>query len=112
MNWGKVVYVFFTLTSLTTISAYLYEPNVVLLFIIVSLNLISGILQLGVRNIFSSELFASSLVSVLHLSLAFVISQLRENSSLVYSLVVGASIANIFSLILFSIESAKSRDEY
>lgn len=112
MNWGKVVYVFFTLTSLTTISGYLYEPNSVLLFIVVSINLISAILQIGVRNIFSAELFASSLVSVLHLGFAFIVSQLRQNHSLVYSLVIGATIANIFSLILFSIESAKSKDDY
>ena len=52
MDWGKVIYVFFSLMSLTSIAGYLYDStSSVLLFTALCLNLISTILKIGVRNI-------------------------------------------------------------
>ena len=53
MQWGKVFYIFFTLMSLTTSAAFLYEDSLVALFIAGSVNMVSTILKIGVRNILS-----------------------------------------------------------
>jgi len=71
MQWGKVFYIFFTLMSLTTSAAFLYENSLVALFIAGSVNVVSTILKIGVRNILSAELLAGSLVADLHLIPAF-----------------------------------------
>jgi hypothetical protein len=79
MDWGKVVYVFFTLMSLTSTAGFLYEHTAVALFVAASLNLVSTILKLGVRNLLSAELLASSLVADLHLIPAFIYLELMGN---------------------------------
>ena len=71
MQWGKVFYVFFALMSLTTSASFLYEDSLVALFIAGSVNMISTILKIGVRNVLSAELLAGSLVADLHLIPAF-----------------------------------------
>ena len=71
MDWGKVIYVFFSLMSLTSIAGFLYEHSSVALFVAASLNLVSTILKIGVRNLLSAELLAGSLVADLHLIPAF-----------------------------------------
>ena len=100
MNWGKVIYIFFALMSLTTTAEFLYDKNEIALFVAAS------------KNLLSAELFASSLVADLHLIPAFVILQVSENATLSYSLAIGAVIANIFSLALVLIESSKSQEEF
>ncbi|MDL0087951.1 DUF6394 family protein [Campylobacter gastrosuis] len=112
MNWGKVVYVFFALMSLTTAAEFLYDKSPIALFVAASINLVSTLLKIGVRNVLAAELFASSLVADLHLIPAFVVLQVSANMTLAYSLVIGAVIANVFSLALVLIESSKSQDEF
>ncbi len=112
MDWGKVVYVFFTLMSLTSTAGFLYEHTAVALFVAASLNLVSTILKLGVRNLLSAELLASSLVADLHLIPAFVYLELMGNMQWAIALAIGALIANLFSMALVLIESSKTRDEY
>ncbi|MGH1600302.1 DUF6394 family protein [Campylobacter majalis] len=112
MNWGKVIYVFFALMSLTTAAGFLYDKNEIALFVAASINLVSTLLKIGIRNVLAAELFASSLVADLHLIPAFVILQTSTNDTLVYSLVIGAVIANIFSLALVLIESSKTQEEF
>lgn len=114
MNWGKVVYVFFALMSLTTIAGFIYDQNVIALFVAASVNAVSTLLKIGVRNLLSAELFASSLVADLHLIPAFIIVIVKGDSGMVMvvSLVIGAAIANVFSLILMLVESAKAKDEF
>ena len=112
MDWGKVVYVFFTLMSLTSTAGFLYEHTAVALFVAASLNLVSTILKLGVRNLLSAELLASSLVADLHLIPAFIYLELMDNTEWAIALAIGALIANIFSMALVMIESSKTREEY
>ena len=112
MNWGKVIYIFFALMSLTTAVEFLYDKNEIALFVAASISLVSTLLKIGVKNLLSAELFASSLVADLHLIPAFVILQVSSNAVLCYSLVIGAVIANIFSLVLVLIESAKTQEEF
>ena len=112
MNWSKVIYIFFALMSLTTTAGFLYDKNEVVLFVAASVNLISTLLKIGVRNMLSAELFASSLVADLHLIPAFVLLQTDGNPVIIYSLVIGAAIANLFSLTLVLIESSKTQDEF
>jgi len=112
MDWGKVVYVFFTLMSLTSTAGFLYEHTAVALFVAASLNLVSTILKLGVRNLLSAELLASSLVADLHLIPAFIYLELIGNMQWAIALAIGALIANLFSMALVLIESSKTRDEY
>ena len=112
MDWGKVVYVFFTLMSLTSTAGFLFEHTSVALFVAASLNLVSTILKLGVRNLLSAELLASSLVADLHLIPAFIYLELVGNIQWAIALAIGALIANIFSMALVLIESSKNREEY
>ncbi|MDY3132809.1 MAG: DUF6394 family protein [Campylobacter lanienae] len=112
MDWGKVIFTFFALMSLTTTAGFLVEDSAVALFIAASINLISTLLKVGVRNLLAAELFASSLVADLHLIPAFVLLITDYSQSMVYTLVIGAILANIFSIILILIEAYKTRDEF
>ncbi len=112
MDWGKVVYTFFALMSLTTTAGFLYEENSVTLFIAASINLVSTLLKIGVKNILAAELFASSLVADLHLIPAFLYVQLTENMKAAIALAIGAVVANVFSMALVLIEAAKSKEEF
>ena len=111
MNWGKVTYIFFSLMSLTTSAGFLYEDTAIALFLAASVNIISTILKIGVRNLLSAELLASSLVADLHLVPAFIAYTFYNNVELSIGLAIGAVVANIYSLALSLIESAKSNDE-
>ncbi|AII14627.1 putative membrane protein [Campylobacter iguaniorum] len=112
MNWGKVIYTFFALMSLTTTAGFLYDKSEITLFIAASINLISTLLKVGVRNMLSAELFASSLVADLHLIPAFVFLVTAGNMTVVYALVIGGAIANVFSMFLLLTEASKTRDEF
>ena len=112
MDLGKVIYVFFSLMSLTSTAGFLYDHSAVALFIAASLNLISTILKIGVRNLLSAELLASSLVADLHLIPAFIYLVVIGNETLAVALTIGALIANVFSMGLVYIESSKNREEY
>jgi len=112
MNWGKVFYIFFTLMSLTTSAAFLYEHSAVALFIAGSVNIISTLLKIGVRNILSAELLAGSLVADLHLIPAFFFLQFNDNHAMAVGLVIGAVIANLYTLFVSMIESAKEKADF
>ncbi|WP_104748360.1 DUF6394 family protein [Helicobacter cetorum] len=105
MDWGRVIHVLFSLISLTTIAGFLYEPNIVVLFVALALNLISTTLKIGVCKRFASELLASSLATILHLIPAFVFLQILNNLALAYMLMIGALISNAFCLVFLLIES-------
>lgn len=112
MDWGKVVYVFFSLMSLTSIAGFLYEHTAVALFVAASLNLVSTVLKMGVRNLLAAELLASSLVADLHLIPAFIYVEVVGNMDWAIALSIGALIANLFSMGLVYIESLKIHEEY
>ncbi len=112
MQWGKVFYIFFTLMSLTTSAAFLYEDSLVALFIAGSVNMISTIMKIGVRNILSAELLAGSLVADLHLIPAFFVMKFYENTPVAIGLVIGAVIANFYTIIVSMIESSKEKIDF
>ncbi len=112
MDWGKVFYIFFALMSLTTTAGFLYEDNATALFVAASINLVSTFLKIGVKNILSAELFASSFVADIHLIPAFIALVLYDNLTLAITLAIGAVIANAFSISLVLIEAAKAREEF
>lgn len=112
MNWGKVIFVFFALMSLTTTAGFLYEQHEAALFIAASINVTSTLLKIGVRNILAAELFASSLAADLHLIPAFIVLQTSADMTIVISLAIGAVVANVFSMALILIESAKIKEEF
>ncbi len=97
--------------SQTTTDGFLYEPNAIALFIAAGVNVISTILKLGVKNLLAAELLASSLVADLHLIPAFLVLTFTNDLPLTISLAIGAVVANIFSIALALIESAKSQDK-
>lgn len=111
MDWGKVIYVFFSLMSLTTTAGFLYEQNEVALFVAAGVNIISTILKIGVRNLLAAELLASSLVADLHLIPAFVVYVFYGNVKMAIAFAIGAVVANLFSTALALIESAKSQEK-
>lgn len=111
MDWGKVTYIFFSLMSLTTTAGFLYEPNAIALFLAAGVNVISTILKIGVKNLLSAELLASSLVADLHLIPAFMVLTFTDNIRMAIALAIGAIVANIFSVALALIESAKSQEK-
>ncbi len=110
MDWGKVIFVFFTLMSMTSTVGYLYDNNSLILFIAAMVNVISTILKVGVRNLLAAEMLASSIVADLHLIPAFFYSYYVQDASVAMALALGAFAANIFSIILVLIESARTRD--
>ena len=112
MQWGKVFYIFFTLMSLTTSAAFLYENSAIALFIAGSVNVVSTILKIGVRNILSAELLAGSLVADLHLIPAFFALQFYGNDRIAVGLVIGAVIANLYTIFVSMIESAKEKADF
>ncbi|RRS30229.1 MAG: membrane protein [Epsilonproteobacteria bacterium (ex Lamellibrachia satsuma)] len=112
MEWGKVFYIFFTLMSLTTSAAFLYENSLVALFIAGSVNVVSTILKIGVRNILSAELLAGSLVADLHLIPAFFAMKFYENDTIAVGLVIGAVIANVYTIMVSMIESSKEKADF
>lgn len=97
--------------SLTTTAGFLYEPNAVALFIAAGVNVISTILKIGVKNLLSAELLASSLVADLHLIPAFMVLTFTDNIRMAIALAIGAVVANVFSIALALIESAKSQEK-
>lgn len=110
MDWGKVIFVFFSLMSLTSTAGYLYEQTSIMLFIAASLNIVSTVLKIGVRNTLAAEMLASSLVADLHLVPAFIFEQAFANTTHAIALAIGAVIANIFSVILIIVDSVRSND--
>lgn len=112
MQWGKVFYMFFTLMSLTTSAAFLYDEALVALFIAGSVNVISTIMKIGVRNILAAELLAGSLVADLHLIPAFFALKFYDNHSLATGLVIGAVVANLYTIVISIVESAKEKADF
>lgn len=114
MDFGRIIHIFFTLMSLTTTAGFLYDQNEVALFIAASINLISTLLKIGVKNFLSTEIFACSLVTDAHLIIAFVTLQIygASVSTLVYSLAIGAVISSVFTMILVVIDAIKNKEEY
>ncbi|MEA3456270.1 MAG: DUF6394 family protein [Campylobacterota bacterium] len=112
MKWGKVFYIFFTLMSLTSSAAFLYDHTLLALFIAGSVNVVSTILKMGVRNVLSAELLAGSLVADLHLIPAFFALKFFQADTLAVGLVIGAVIANIYTLVITMIESAKEKEDF
>jgi hypothetical protein len=111
MDWGKVTYIFFSLMSLTTTAGFLYEDTALALFLAAGVNIISTILKIGVKNLLSAELLASSLVADLHLIPAFLVYTFSDNINLAIGLAIGAVVANVFSVALALIESSKSTNK-
>lgn len=112
MNWSRVIYTFFALMSLTTLAGFLYDHSDITLFIAASINLISTLLKIGVRNMLSAELFASSLVADLHLVPALVMVMNSGMSPVILALAIGGLIANIFSICLIIVEASKMREDF
>ncbi len=112
MQWGKVFYIFFTLMSLTTSAAFLYDHALVALFIAGSVNVVSTIMKIGVRNILSAELLAGSLVADLHLIPAFFAMKFYDNQPLAVGLVIGAVTANLYTIFISMIESSKQKADF
>jgi hypothetical protein len=110
MDWGKVTYIFFSLMSLTTTAGFLYEDTAVALFIAAGVNVISTILKIGIRNLLAAELLASSLVADLHLIPAFIVYTFTNNINVAIGLAIGAIVANVYSVALVLIESAKNKE--
>ena len=112
MDWGKVLFIFFILMSLTSTVGFLYDQSLVMLFIAGGVNLLSTILKVGVRSYMSAELMAASLVADLHLIPAFLYMQVFDNTSVAVALALGAVVANIVSIVFVAIESVKSYNDY
>jgi len=112
MKWGKVFYIFFALMSLTSSAAFLYENTLLALFIAGSVNVVSTILKMGVRNVLSAELLAGSLVADLHLIPAFFALKFFQADAIAVGLVIGAVIANVYTLAISMIESAKEKEDF
>ncbi len=112
MRWGKVFYIFFTLMSLTTSVGFLYEDSLFALFLAGSINIVSTVLKIGVRNILSAELLAGSLVADLHLIPAFFAMKFYQADSLAIGLVIGAVVANVYTLIVSLIETTKEEENF
>jgi len=72
--------------------------------------MVSTVLKIGVRNILSAELLAGSLVADLHLIPAFFAMKFYHADSLAVGLVIGAVVANVYTLIVSLIETTKEEE--
>jgi hypothetical protein len=77
-----------------------------------SVNVISTILKIGVRNTLSAELLAGSLVADLHLIPAFFALKFYDQHTLAVGLVIGAVVANVYTIIISMIESSKEKADF
>ena len=107
MDWCKTAYIFFSLMSLTTTVGFIYEPYMIALILAVIVNIISTLLKIGVKHSLSTQLLASSFVADLHLIPALIIFIYTTSHFLSIALAVGAVVANLYSIALVLIESAK-----
>jgi hypothetical protein len=108
MNWSKTAYIFFSLMSLTSTVGFIYEPYMIALILAVIVNIISTILKIGIKNSLSTQLLASSFVADLHLIPALIVFIYgNSNHYLAIALAVGAIMANLYSVALSLLESAK-----
>jgi len=112
MDWGRVVYIFFALMSLTSAVGFLVDHSSMSLFIAAMVNLISTILKMGVRQMLSAELLAGSLVADLHLIPAFYFLEFRADMSTAVALAIGAVVANSYVIIVALVESVKSDHKF
>jgi hypothetical protein len=112
MDWGRVIYVFFALMSLTSTVGFLYDHNSVNLFLAAMVNLISTLLKLGVRQMLSAELLAGSLVADLHLIPSFFFLGFQTNIITSVALAIGAVVANFYVIIVALVESIKTEHKY
>lgn len=111
MDFKKILYVFLTLMSLTTIVGFVYIPSHIAIFIATGVNVMSSILHIGARNLIAAESLASSLVADLHLIPAFIAYVIYDDLQLGLSFAVGAIVANIFSLLLTLVASAQQNTD-
>ena len=72
----------------------------------------STLLKIGVRNILSAELLAGSFVADLHLIPAFFAMYFYNADRMAIGMVIGAVIANTYTLIVSLIESSKEQIEF
>ncbi|NPA50596.1 MAG: hypothetical protein GXO02_03085 [Epsilonproteobacteria bacterium] len=112
MKWNKVLYVFFSLMSLTTSVGFLYERTDFALFLAGSVNVASTLLKVGIRNILAAEILAGSLVADLHLIPAFFALEFYDKERLAIGLVIGAVVANVYTIIVSIIESVKEGESF
>ena len=111
MNWGRVFFVFFSVLSLTLSVVFLYEENLIILFLAGSVNFLCLTLRIGVKRSFLEEILATLLVAIMHLVIAFIVLQVFGNSHLAYAFSIGAVVADAFCLLLLVIESIKDSQE-
>ncbi|WP_121022161.1 DUF6394 family protein [Helicobacter vulpis] len=110
MDWGRVAFVIFSLGSTTSIAGFFYDPNVVVLFIALALNLITTTLKIGVQKQFASELLGGSLAALLHLIPAFIFFQILNDNIYASMLMLGALVSNVFCLVVIIIDGTKNTD--
>jgi len=74
--------------------------------------MVSTVLKIGVRNVLSAELLAGSLVADLHLIPAFFFFFFYDADKLAIGLVIGAVVANVYTLIVSLIETTKEEEVF
>ncbi len=111
MNWGRVFFVFFSVMGLTLGVEFLFEGNIVILFLCASVNFLCATFRIGIKSSLSAEILATFVVAIFHLAAAFVILQVFGMKHLGYGIVIGAVVANFYALVLLTIESIKDGRE-
>ena len=100
----KLVADFFMLMALTTSVSYIAHPSIYELITAVTLNLVATILKIGTRGLLNIEYLATSIVADIHLIPALIIQGMGDLAEAV-SLVWGAVVANIISIVIMLIEA-------
>jgi len=105
MRFKKILTDFFILMALTTNVSFVWNPNPYELVIAVAANLAATVLKVGEGRVLATELLASSLVADLHLLPAIFIFFFLGDQAEAVSLVQGALVANVISVVLSIIET-------
>ncbi len=99
----KLIADFFMLMALTTSVSYIANPSIYELITAVTLNLIATILKIGTRGMLNVEYLATSIVADIHLIPALFLHESDKPEAV--SLVWGAVVANIVSIVIMLIEA-------
>lgn len=99
----KLVADFFMLMALTTSVSYIAHPSIYELITAVTLNLVATILKIGTRGMLNIEYLATSIVADAHLIPALFLHE--SDTAEAVSLVWGAVVANIVSIVIMLIEA-------
>ncbi|GEM_PF-4643746 len=111
MFLGRIIYIFFSIFSLSLTVSFLYMPNLVLLFVISCVGAVSTLLRIGSGA--KTESFVACLVADCHYMFAFVamVGDYLSDKA-IYAAVLGGCVSNLIAIVMLLLENKESNHSY